>query len=239
MTLFAPPVNFRRRLLAPLLLLGALAAGARAACTARDPETVGATRGYAGEMRSGECFVYVSPADIPHMVSRSYAFYDNGLLMVFSSYGEGSNSAATSAREFYFFPRAGSTDLKMDAKAERVSVIMADGDEIGIDPATAQIRSSQRGDVTVSRRMDPAERGGVEFSRYDGLLLDAGFARGRSPVSSPDGESVFRNVYGHLCKVANREIFDYDGRGEHSFKFTDAKLSAWLKKRCPGLRVSF
>jgi hypothetical protein len=129
-------------------------------------------------------------------------------------------------------------DLHMDEKAGTVSVTMADGDEIAVDPATAQIRSSSRGEVTVSLRSDPAERGGIEFPRYDGLMLDTGFKIGGSPATLPGGESVFRSAYGQLCKVGNREIFAY-AAGEHSFKFTDAQLSAFLKKRCPALHAGF
>lgn len=227
----------RRGLLA-FLLLATLDAGARAACAVRKPVIVDGTQGYADALGNGECFVTVSPSNSPRMIYRSFNFFDTGLLMVFSSYGGGTNSTSTSAREFYFFPRAGRLDLRMDEKAGTVSVTTAGGDEIGIDPATAQIRSFSRGTVTVSKRIDPAERGGVEFPHVDGLMLDTGFKIGASPATFPDGESVFRSAYGQLCKVGNREIFAYAGR-EHSFKFDDARLSAFLKKRCPALHVGF
>ena len=61
-------------------------------------------------------------------------------------------------------------------------------------------------------------------------MLDTGFKLGASPATSPDGESVFRSAYGQLCTVTNRE---------HAFKFTDAALSARLKKRCPALHAGF
>jgi hypothetical protein len=227
-----------RRALLAFLLLTSFDAGARASCAIRKPVVVDGTQGYADALSNGECFVAVSPSNIPNMIYRSFNFFDTGLLMVFSSYGGGTNSTSTSAREFYFFPRSGALDLRMDEKAGTVTVTTAGGDEIGIDPATAQIRSFSRGEVTVSKRIDPAERGGVEFPHYDGLILDTGFKIGGSPATSPDGESMFRGAYGQLCKVGNREIFAYVGR-EHSFKFDDAQLSAFLKKRCPALHAGF
>jgi hypothetical protein len=226
------------RLLPAVLLVAALGSSARAACNVRKPEIVDQTQGYADSLGNGECFVDVTPSNIPDMIYRSYTFFDTGLLMVFNSYGGGTNSNSTSAREFYFFPRSGPVDVKMDSTTVNVSVTMADGDEIVIDPATAQIRSSSRGDVTVSPRIDRSERGGVEFPHYNGLMLDTGFKIGASPATAPDGEAVFRSAYGQLCKVTNREIFNYAG-GEHTFKFDDEKLSAWLKKRCPALHAGF
>ena len=231
--------KIRRAAAASLILLAALGAGARAACVTREPQIVDRTQGYAGATRWGECLVSITPTSTPHLVYRSFSFYDDGLLMVFSSYGEGDNSDTTSAREFYFFPRSGALDLRMDAKTRTITVVMADGGEIGIDAATAQIAAVQRGEATVSPRNDPAERGGVEFPRYAGLMLDAGFARGRSPSARPNETSVFRSAYGQLCSVANREVFAYDAKGNPALKFADAELSAWLKTRCPALSVRF
>lgn len=224
-------------LLAVLVLLP-LAASASAACVERKPEIVGAVQGYVDSLDSGECFADVGPSYAPGMVYRSYAFFDTGLLMVFDSYGKGTNSATTGSREFYFFPRSEKVGLEMDAASGTILVTMANGDAVSIDSTTAQIRSSSRGEVIVSPRVDPANLGGVEFPRYGGLMLDAGYARGRSPSDSRDGQSTFRSAQGQLCRVANREIFAY-ADGDHAFKFDDAGLSAFLKKRCPALRADF
>jgi hypothetical protein len=239
MTSYVLVTAFPRRLLAAVLLLGTLGTGARAACPRRAPEVVGGTQGYVDVMANGECYAVVSPVTFPGMVYRTFTFFDTGLLMVFNSYGKGGNTDSTAAREFYFFPRSGRLELKMDAQAGTVSVTMANGDEIDVDTATAQIQSSSRGVVTVARRVSPANRGGTEFRYYDGLMLDVGFARGDSPASSPDGVSVFRNRTGRRCSVANRELFNYSAHREHVFKFTDAELSNWLRKRCPDLKVPF
>ena len=210
---------------------------AATACPRSEPVVVGATQGYADGFDSGLCYVSIHPAATPGMLYRAYVFFGDGLLMVFSSYGQGNSSKATSAREFFFFPRRGAPELTMDSRAGAVSVRMSDGGRADIAPATAQLSGLERGHADVSSRIDPAERGGVEIPSYAGLMLDAGFRVGESPSGRPDAASTFRDAEGRTCAVANRELFKYTPNGDHAFKFTDAELSAWLKTACPDLRA--
>ena len=210
-----------------------------AACPHLDPVVIGGTQGYADGFSSGLCYVSIHPASTPGMVYRSYVFFGDGLMMVFSSYGEGPSSKTTSAREFFFFPRRGAPELTMDSSAGAVSVRMSDGARAYIAPATAQLSGLERGRASVSPKIDPAERGGVEIPAYAGLMLDAGFRVGESPSGRPDGTSTFRAAEGRVCAVANRELFNYTSNGDHALKFTDAQLSAWLRRACPGLIAGF
>ncbi|MFI5361674.1 MAG: hypothetical protein ACHQ49_06870 [Elusimicrobiota bacterium] len=210
------------------------------ACPESDPVVVGGTQGYAGGLRTGNCFVAIHPSSTPGMIYRSFVFFGDGLMMVFSSYGEGgTTSTMTSAREFFFFPRKGAPTLTMDSKAGMVSVRMSDGGRADIAPPTALLSGLERGRAVVSPRVDRAERGGVEIPSYNGLMLDAGFRVGESPSGRPDASSIFRGAEGKTCMVKNREIFNYSSNGDHAFKFTDAQLSAWLKTSCPDLSVGF
>ena len=209
-------------------------------CVKRSPVAVGGTQGYSDALNSGKCFVSIDPISTPGLVYRSYAFFGDGLLMVFSSYGDGDmNSNLTSAREFFFFPRRGAPELAMDPKGGTVSVLMSDGGRADFAAATAQIASVDRGAVSVSPRIDPAERGGVEFAGYAGLMLDAGFRVGESPSGRPNATSTFHSAEGQLCTVTNRDLFNYTPDGDHVFKFTDVQLAAWLQTACPGLHVGF
>lgn len=215
------------------VLLGVPASAA--GCPRVDPTHVGGTQGYADDLGSGQCYVSVGPASTPSSIYRRHIFFSDGRLLVFSSYGPGEDDAIlTSAREFFFFPRSGALELAMDKRAGTVSVRMGDGGRVHFDPATSEIKSLDRGDVTVSPRVDPVDRGGVEITSYTGLVLDAGFRMGESPSGRPDATSAFRDAQGHTCTVTNRELFSYAG-GEHRFKFTDAQLAVWLKKSCPAL----
>lgn len=221
-------------------MISLVAAAALAACTAVKPSHVGGTQGYADSLGSGKCFVSIGPMSTEHLIYRQYSFFGDGLMMVFSSYGDGedSNPNLTSAREFFFFPRRGAPELRMDKSAGTVSVVMADGGVATIDPATAQLAALDRGAVTVSPRVDPAERGGVEVNGYAGLVLDGGFRMGESPTGRPEALSTFRDGTGHLCAVKNKELFTYAG-GDHELKFDDAGLKAFLKTRCPNIAPGF
>lgn len=213
-------------------------AASAAGCPRVEPSHVDNTQGYADGFRSGKCYVVIGVRSTTTMIYRGYSFFSDGLLMVFSSYGEGEDPGLTSAREFFFFPRRGALALEMDEAAGTVSVVMSDGGRAHVDPATAQLKSLARGSVAVSPRVDPAERGGVEITSYAGLMLDAGFLVGESPSGRPNADSTFRDAQGHLCTVKNSEVFAY-ANGEHELKFTDARLSAWLKTRCPNLTPGF
>jgi hypothetical protein len=111
---------------------------------------------------------------------------------------------------------------------------MGDGGEVVFDPATSQIKSLSKGDATVSPRIDPADRGGVEITSYAGLMLDGGFRMGESPAGRPNADATFRDAQGHLCTVKNSELFTY-ANGDHAFKYTDAQLKTWLATRCPAI----
>lgn len=221
----------------PAYNFAALTAGA---CPRVAPTHIGGTQGYSDSMGSGKCFVSIDPIDTTNLIYKAYTFFDDGLMMVFSSYGDGedSNPNLTSAREFWFFPRTAALALNMDAAAGTVSVRMSDGGTFTIAPETAQLKSLDRGSVTVSPRVDPAERGGVEITSYAGLMLDGGFRMGESPTGRPNADSTFRDAQGHLCAVKNNELFAY-ANGDHAFKYTDAQLKAWLRTRCPAINPGY
>lgn len=208
------------------------------ACPAVAPQVIGGTQGYADTIQGTECFVSIDPENTLSMIYRDYAFFSDGMMMVFNSYGPQEGPTMTSARQYYFFPRTGLPQLKMDAKAGTVAVIMTNGGRATFNPATAQIAALDRGDVTVSPSLARSARGGVEITHYRGLLLDAGFRLGELPSGLPNGQSTFYTAAGQTCTVTNSEIFVYKGY-DNSFKFDDAALSAFLKKRCPALTVGF
>lgn len=214
--------------------LALAAAPASAACPVERPRHVDNTQGYGNEY-FGKCFISIHPMNAPDLVYRDYTFYSTGLLMVFSSYGPGEDVARlTSAREFYFFPRRQAPQLHMDEAAGTVSVTGVDGRRFVIDPATAQIASLD-GDVAVNPVVDPSVRGGVEITRYAGLILDAGYRQGGQPSGRRNGDSTFRAPQGQTCTVRNDELFTYKPDGEFDFKFDDAALKAFLRTRCPNI----
>jgi hypothetical protein len=217
-------------LAAALALVSAVPASS--ACVRVPPRHVGGTQVYADSF-GGKCFVSVHPNNAVNLVYRSYTFYSTGLLMAFSSYGPGEDvSRLTSAREFYFFPRR--QEPVLDPAAGVVAVTGVDGRRVDFDAATAQIAALD-GDVSVSPVVDPSVRGGVEITRYAGLLLDAGYRQGGQPTGRKNNNSTFRAPQGQTCTVQNSELFAYTPDGEFEFKFDDAALKAFLQTRCPQL----
>lgn len=210
-----------------------------AACPQVRPVHAGGTQGYSDALNSGMCFVSVQPNNSTGLIYRNYGIFSDGLFMVFNSFGDSENTSKdTGAREFYFFPRSVVPTLQIDPAGPSVSVTMADGGTVTFDPATAQPRSTDRGTVTVAGTVDRANKGGVEFPSYAGLMLDAGFRMGELPSGKPNGEAAFRDAGGRTCKVKNNEVYAY-ADGDRTFKFDDAALKAFLAARCPTLSVSF
>lgn len=203
-----------------------------------DPVHVARLQVYGDAMGDGRCFVSISPNDAQNLVYRSWAVFEGGPLMVFMSFDDQWGKDSTGAREYYFFPRVSSPALDFDAANPRVTATLPNGDALAFDPAAATASSLGRGTLTVDPRVDRSLRDGTDISSYSGLLLDLGFAFGHSPASERQRLVAFRSAQGQLCRVKNEEIFTYAG-GDHSFKFDDAALSAWLKTRCPGFVPGF
>lgn len=225
-----------------LFLLAALAlpSHAAAACTRVMPQVVGDTQVYMDDL-GNLCMVSVDYRDAyKTMVYRSYGLFSDGLIMVFNSYGHGTDvSRLTSAREFYVFPRNGTMAIHADDAANTLSVTHVNADRLHFDPATGQLSGTDRGTVALAPSVEPGNKGGLEFTSYRGLLLDAGFAMGRSPSGRRDASSTFRDAAGKTCTVQNKEIFQWDAAGEHSLKHDDAQLVGFLRFRCPQLDAGF
>ncbi|MFC1679979.1 hypothetical protein ACFL2T_07205 [Elusimicrobiota bacterium] len=218
---------------------GSAPLSAASGCPHVDPVVAAGTQGYARGLRSGLCFVSIGPVDTAGLIYRNYGIFSDGMLMVFNSFGDGSDTSKyTGAREFYFFPRAGIPELSIDPGAPSVESTLADGGRLEFDPADAQVRAADRGSVLVAPTVDRGNSGGVEFPAYSGLMLDAGFRMGELPSGRPEAGSTFRDANGRTCTVKNKEVFAY-AQGERQFRFDDAGLKAFLKGRCPLLSVYF
>jgi hypothetical protein len=89
-----------------------------------------------------------------------------------------------------------------------------------------------------SIRQDPevlaTTEGGVTFTRFEGVMLDAGWGKGEVAFRKyPDADSTFRDRGGRTCAVPNREIFDYRDRFRPVLAFgSDSELARFLGARC-------
>ncbi|WII73064.1 hypothetical protein QJS83_04150 [Bdellovibrio sp. 22V] len=188
---------------------------------------------------SYSCFFTVTPQDAyVDLEYRDHLFASNGLFMVFNSFGPGDESKTTGAREFFMFPRPNDRySYKWNDEANELEVVHVTGDTFVFDIKKARLKSVTRANVTVADYVVPSNRGGIEISNYQGILLDSGFTLGRSPTSNANAYSTFKDFNGKTCRMKNSELFKYTSDGEIIFKYSDKSLKALLNSRCPQLSL--
>lgn len=189
---------------------------------------------------NGWCFISLHPFwNTPNLVYRDYLISNNGLLMVFNSYGPEQNSTSTGAREFYFFPRL-NADLNIsfdeNDSSQPVTVTLSNGKNVFFSPKTAEISGLENGQMKLDSKISPKNAGGLEILKYDGLWLDAGFALGHSPAENSSEKAKFTDALGKTCLVLKSDIFVPSNNNNPK---SDKEISALIKAKCPQLKVDF
>lgn len=189
---------------------------------------------------SSTCLVSIHPRDVfETLVYRDYLITNKGLVMVFNSYGPGSTSQTTGAREFYFFPRPSKAlEFSYEQGRNEVKVKFNERLSFVFDGKTAQVKGLSEGAVIVDTDVNKNNKGGVEIEFYNGLWLDVGFTMGHSPSEKPRATSTFTDENGQTCTLANEELFTY-ANGDVDFKYSDSDLKKYLNTTCPNLQISF
>ncbi|WP_415063620.1 hypothetical protein [Bdellovibrio sp.] len=189
---------------------------------------------------TNSCFFSVHPMDgYVDLVYRDFLFSTEGLFMVFNSYGPGDESQTTAAREFFMFPRPLSDiKFKWNFDAQELEVTHVTGDKFIFDTRKARLKSiSGAASVKVADYVEPGNRGGVEITNYQGLLLDGGFKIGSAPTGNASNSSVMKDSVGKTCSIRNSELFKYTSDGDVIFKYSENTFPAFIKKRCPQLKA--
>lgn len=185
---------------------------------------------------NNKCYFSVHNFKQSEMVYRDYMFTNDGGFMVFNSFGNGPEDEFTGAREFMMFPRSATqTKYNFNDDARRLEVTDVTGTTYYFDYEDAQLTSADKATVKVASEVVDTNKGGVEISKFQGLLLDSGFSKGHAPTSSKNGISVFTDKTGKTCKVKNSSVFNYTADGDNNFKFDDKALATFLKANCPKL----
>lgn len=188
---------------------------------------------------SQACFVSVHPLDGYYDLKyRDHLFTTDGLFMVFNSFGPGDESSTTGAREFYMFPRVSNEiTYSWDEQNKLLMVVAATGDKFVFDSRKARLISITRANATVANDIIPTNRGGIEINNFQGMMMDGGWALGRSPTSNKNGSSQFKDNAGTTCSIKNSELFRYTSSGDNIFRYKDdVSLQKLLKNRCPQLK---
>ena len=186
------------------------------------------------------CFVSIDPFTTLDLIYRSFLVENDGILMVFNSYGEGPNSTHTGAREYYLFPRKGMPDFSFDSD-DLFTLTLASGGKVQFRTEDMKMLSFEGANFREDSSINRENNGGLEISQFQGILLDVGFKLGSDPADQASKKSMFSDARGAQCELQNSEIFSYavDGSGDIKFKFlTDAKLADFLTDRCANLDLS-
>ncbi|MDG0816569.1 hypothetical protein [Bdellovibrio svalbardensis] len=186
---------------------------------------------------NANCFVSVHNFKEGGLIYRDYLFASDGNFMVFNSFGKGPESEFTGAREFFFFPRpATQPSFNWNDETRRLEVTDVSGSKFFFDYEDAQITGIDKATVKVAHEVINTNKGGVDISKFKGLMLDAGFTLGRAPTQSAAGSSTFTDEAGLTCKVKNGDLFKYSADGDVAFRYSDKGLMAFLKTKCPKLK---
>ncbi|MFP5520740.1 MAG: hypothetical protein ACLGGX_12615 [Bdellovibrionia bacterium] len=189
---------------------------------------------------TGGCWLSVMPFNVKNLTYRDFLFDEQGLMMVFASFGEGDDSQTTGAREFYLFPRKNKIPTGKFLENNDLVVTHPSGTEFLFSSKTGDVTAMSPGQLKVSSFFDPSEKSGVEILKFEGILLDLGFRMGAPPSSLSSGRATFKDTQNNSCVLRNSELFRITSDGDAYFRYPqDAALGKFLKTRCPDLVVPF
>lgn len=179
------------------------------------------------------CFISIHPMNVTDLKYRDYYFNNQGLFLVFNSYGEGSNTSATGGRVFYMFPIVDEyPDYAIQANGD-VIVKTSSGHLFTFEAKKLALKSISSGSV-IEKPLSNSNKGGIEIKLTRGLWFDSGFRFGGMANEKPSGATLVNGSAGGQCQVKNSEIFDYSN--DIAPKYNGNALLDFIKKRCPQVK---
>ena len=168
---------------------------------------------------------------------RSFTTNADGQFMVFEAFGHsGKNSTDTGSRTYYFFPVERRPSIDQNSSGQMI-VRTASGPAVVLNP-DGSIASMVGAKFTESKTISGSNKGGVEISYPNGILLDAGWAQGGQAIEKKDRSSTFTDPGGQKCTVVNSKLFTKQGY-DYQFKYTTKhSLAVFLRSQCPSLDLS-
>lgn len=184
--------------------------------------------------KSNLCFLSIQPFSKNNLTYRSYLFTDDGSFNIFNSYGLGPASQTTASRDYMIFPRLVTYPAFKIKNDSSIEITTTSQHQIVIDSHTAEILQISDAKILFSSAINKKNNGGLEIKLQRGLLLDSGFAIGRSPTENRQGLSVFIDKNGERCVLKNVSIYKYRNN-DVDFDLNDEQLKYFLKRNCPKL----
>ena len=179
------------------------------------------------------CFISVHPMSVTDLKYRDFYFNNDGLFMVFNSYGEGSPSATTATRSFYLFPKVNDyPDFSIEDNGDVLIKTVSDHYFL-FDSKNFKIKSFYPGSFT-EKVLSKNNKGGVELKPTLGYWLDVGFKMGGMAEENKKGSTLVTGSKKGQCSLKNTDLFDYSqaSQYEYSFLYEGDALSLFLKNRC-------
>lgn len=184
------------------------------------------------------CYVSIRPFTIKNLTYRSFLFTNDGMLMVFNSYGPGSVVETTGARTFYMFPRQ--TDYPQLEILENGYVLVRTQSqhEFIFNAESFKIDAVSDAAFTEDLNVSKTNKGGLELQLNRGLLLDLGFIMGQNPAEIPNRSVFFKDRNQKSCVIKNKDVFNYRDDDVY-LDMTDAQLKTKLQRQCTKLDFGF
>ncbi len=201
-------------------------------CT-EDYQTYENTRIQIGRLGDlNECFVSVSTNPNFNPKYRDYLMTNNGLIMVFNSFGDGNPSTMTGAREYYF-PSQLKTHFVVSYDQGFVKVQLTDDVTFVLNAKTGKPTQITNTTFTYSTSINPNNKGGLEITKSKVPMIDGGFAMGKSPTSIDDGKSYIKKL-NQSCELINRELYD-NSTGDAILRYKNKEFDNFVASRCPNI----
>ncbi|MAZ48053.1 MAG: hypothetical protein CME65_05800 [Halobacteriovoraceae bacterium] len=185
-----------------------------------------------GQFNDGVCFVSLSDRKAQDLVYRSHLFTDEGMQMVFNSYGYGPSSSHTGARVFFHPGMQKALDLNL--QRDTVELQLGNGSRLYFDTneykflPESDIKYLQ--DISVNRN----NQGGLIISRSPTSYLDFGYRLGGSPMMNLNNYFMYIRPGKPYCRLANRSILR-SIPGDIQFKYSPyGELENKIIKECEG-----
>jgi hypothetical protein len=184
---------------------------------------------------------FKTSSDVATLIDRSMTFTDTGLLQVFNGFAGTKTSNSTSTRVYYLFP------LRTEKKITAI-----DGNHLSLThPSGVQFDFDKNGNPTssdikmkVNPEINSKNNGGVEIESYPkGIVVDAGYRIGESPIINPEAKVTITDKNLKKCTLKNSEYNKITGSKKLGFEAqliykTNGELHKFLAKRCPTLDIS-
>lgn len=180
------------------------------------------------------CYLSIHPRNAYEtLVYRDFLLTNDGMLMVFNSYGEeGANSDG--AREFFFLANE-FKGFQWNVQGDSLILTGFSDKIIKISLKTAQMTEISGSEIKVADKVLPNNRGGLEILNANFLFIDAGFKMGDSPSNSKSSRSVVKNSKQQSCTLKNTQVYDYTE--DSSYLKTLGQLQSVVQATCKGFEI--